>query len=161
MSTPSWLPDTIEMSDYGGNWDDYLEAIYTLFLDNYTKNDLNYNGTRIASKKHPEIAGKSATFWHIISSGRVEAEKIPDLDRCKRILWARSIIENSADSEILVWVEEGYSGGSRTLLWLKNHDYLVVLANRDGYTLLWTAYNVYGSHNRRKLQQAYEGSIAN
>ena len=40
-------------------------------------------------------AGKEATFWHMISSGESESERIPDLHRCERIRWPYVIINAS------------------------------------------------------------------
>jgi hypothetical protein len=37
-------------------------------------------------------------------------------------------------------------------------EYLVVLAERKGYVLLWTAFPVTEPHRKRKLQQEYEAS---
>ncbi|MNH30689.1 hypothetical protein D3C79_909980 [compost metagenome] len=44
---------------------------------------------RLGLKRHPVIQGKEATFWHMISEGNDEAERLPDLRRCERIRWPR------------------------------------------------------------------------
>jgi hypothetical protein len=41
-------------------------------------------------------------------------------------------------------------------MWLEAEEYLVILANREGYVLLSTAYLVTQVHRQRKLQNKYE-----
>lgn len=43
----------------------------------------------------------------------------------------------------------------RILLWFEEYEYLVVLAERNGYCLLWTAYPVTRDHGKRKLLKEY------
>ena len=109
----------------------------------------------MALKRHPVIQGKEATFWHLISEGGNEADRLPDLRRCERIRWPRPIIENAAEPVIKIWENER-KGERRICLWFDNEDYLVILARRSDYVLLWTAYLVTLPHQKRKLQQEYE-----
>jgi hypothetical protein len=44
----------------------------------------------------------------------------------------------------------------RICLWFETQEYLVVLAERQEYILLWTAYMVTENHRKRKLQKEYE-----
>lgn len=157
MNTPSWLPDVMDLSDFGGNWDDYVESIYAAFYDDFHKSNIVFDGVNLSAKKHPEINGKSATFWHIITSGEVESERVPDLERCKRVLWPRAIIENCTDSVVLRWPSSKHK--NRTLLWLKEFDYMVVIEHRNGYCMLWTAFYVNSGHMRRKYQKEYNSHI--
>jgi hypothetical protein len=110
---------------------------------------------RLALKRHPVIQGKEATFWHLISEGKGEEERLPDLRRCERIRWPKPIIEHSDEATIKVWGNER-KGEKRVCLWLEQEEYLVVLAERRGYILLWTAYLVKEKHRKVKLQKEYE-----
>jgi hypothetical protein len=56
---------------------------------------------------------------------------------------------------VKVWENER-RGETRVCLWLECCDFLVILARRKGYTMLWTAYPVVHPHQRRKLQKEYE-----
>jgi len=76
---PAWLPELILFEDYEGNWDNYLEAIYTIFWEDFVNSKPSFQGRKLALKKHPVIQGKEATFWHIISEGKQEEDRIPDL----------------------------------------------------------------------------------
>ena len=46
-------------------------------------------------------------------------------------------------------------GEKRICIWFEDVEYLVVLALRKGYILLWTAYPVMRPHRKRKLQKEY------
>ena len=164
MPVPDWLPDEIELAEFGGDWERYQEEIYRCFCDDFHGSALLFEGIRVSAKKHPEIEGKSGTFWHIVSSDGEDGDRIADLDRCKCILWPRAIIEHSDDPAVLKWRSDNHPGGPRTLLWLKDCDYLVVIAHRSNgssqYCLLWTAYKIKYPHIRKKLQRQYDRSLA-
>jgi len=153
----SWLPGLLPLSDFGGNWPRYQEALYESFRRDFM-GDLLYRGLRVGMKKHPLIEGKEATFWHFISEGSVEADRLPDLRRCERIKWPRAIIENAESPEVLEWDNER-RGERRTCLWVQEVDYLVVLAVREAYVLPWTAYLVTQPHQKRRLEKEYRVSL--
>ena len=153
---PNWLPPIVPFSDYEGNWERYLDALYSYFKQDFVDNIPLFKGRRLGLKKHPLAQGKEATFWHFISEGDQENNRLPDLRRCERIRWPKPIIENSEDVVIKLW-ENKRKNEKRILLWLENREYLVVLAERKGYLLPWTAYLVTEEHRKRKLQKEYEG----
>lgn len=152
---PTWLPDLVLLADANGNWDDYLELIYDYFKTDFIQNRPLFEGKNLALKRHPLSNGKEATFWHFISEGNEEDKRIPDLRRCERIRWPKPIIENSSDDRIKVWRNER-KGETRICLWVESQEYLVILADRRGYILPWTAYPVTLSHRKRKLKKEYE-----
>lgn len=152
---PAWLPALILLESHGGNWDRYLDAIYEVFKQDFIQSSPSFRGKRLGLKKHPIEKGKEATFWHLISEGNSEADRTPDLRRCERIGWPKPIIEHDAQSEVKVW-ENIRSNERRILLWVEEQDYLVVLADRRGYLLPWTAYLTTREHTRRKLRKEYE-----
>ena len=153
---PNWLPPIVPFSDYEGNWERYLDALYSYFKQDFVDNIPLFKGRRLGLKKHPLAQGKEATFWHFISEGDQENNRLPDLRRCERIRWPKPIIENSEDVVIKLW-ENKRKNEKRILLWLENREYLVVLAERKGYLLPWTAYVVTEEHRKRKLQKEYKG----
>jgi len=141
MALDDWLPNTIPFKDYG-NWGDFLEAIYTVFVRDFVDSKPSFRGQRLGLKKHPIEEGKEATFWHMTSEGSVEFERTPDIPRCELISWPRPIIEHESEPEILVWKESDGRKGTRILLYLEEWRYLVVLAERGNYLLPWTAYPI-------------------
>lgn len=155
MPYPEWLPKLIELNSFKGNWDSYLEHIYSVYTQDFIASKPIYNGTPIAVKRHPQEHGKDATFWHITSEGIVENERTPDLRRCERIAWPKPIIDNHNNNTLKIWKNKR-EGETRVLLWFEEAEYLVVLSERKGYTLFWTAYPVTRGHSKRKLQKEYE-----
>ncbi len=157
MAQPEWLPDLELLEFFGGNWARYEEALYQFFLDDFVRDTMYYHGIRVATKRHPEFKGKSATFWHITSEGVVESERTPDLRRCERIRWPKPLIENCDEPEVKVW-QEMRNNEPRIHLWLEEMDYLLVLAVRNGYYVLWTAFHITYQHQRQKYQKRFEAN---
>lgn len=155
MPYPEWLPEIIELNGFQGNWDSYLDHLYNVYIKDFIKSKPTYNGTPLAVKRHPQENGKDATFWHIISEGEIENERIPDLRRCERIAWPKPIIDNHNACALKIWKNKR-KGETRVLLWFEEAEYLIVLTERNGYTLFWTAYPVIQEHSKRKLQKEFE-----
>lgn len=154
-NTPDWLPELVCLSDYTGSWDDYLEAIYAFFKQDFVDSRPVFRDKRLGLKKHPLSQGKEATFWHMISDGANEEDRLPDFRRSERIRWVRAIIENEVDPIVKVWWNKR-KGKNNICLWFEQENYLVVLADRGEYILPWTAYLVEQPHRKRKLQKEYE-----
>lgn len=154
-TAPEWLPPLIRLSDYGEDWGSYLEALYKLFEEDSVRSTPEFRGRKLGLKRYPLSKGKEATFWHMISEGRHEATRQPELNRCERLRWVRAVIENAADPAVRVW-ETTRHGEPRVCLWLEAQEYLVVLADRKGFLLPWTAYMVTENHRKRKLQRELE-----
>lgn len=154
----AWLPALALFEEYGGDWNRYLDALYAFFKRDFIDSRPAYNGVTLALKRHPVIQNKEATFWHIISEGDSEADRVPDMRRCERIRWPRPIIEHSGDTAIKIWANER-RGEKRICLWFEDTEYLVILAERKGYILLWTSYAVEQEHSKKKLRKEYAAAI--
>ncbi|MEI6747489.1 MAG: hypothetical protein WCL34_16120 [Methylococcaceae bacterium] len=154
MSNLEWLPELVLFNDYGGNWERYLAAIYQHFCDDFVDNKPSFQGVRLGLKRHPVIDGKEATFWHMISEGEKEADRIPNFRRCERIRWAKPVIESDG-KYVKIW-REPRNSENRIHLWLESASYLVVLNERNGYILPWTAYVVEREHEKAKLNKRWE-----
>lgn len=149
------LPELICLNDYNGDWEKYLEAIYNCFKKDFIDSQPQFNKIKISLKKHPLLNGKEATFWHLISEGKDEQKRIPEMRRCERIKWPRSIIENHHSDNIKYW-ENRRAGEERICLCFGDWQYLVVLSKRKGYTLIWTAYPIAEKHTKKKLKKEYD-----
>jgi len=150
-----WLPPLVLLEEYGGNWDQYLNVLYKFFKEDFIDSTPTLKGMRIALKRHPIEKGKEATFWHLISEGKSEEDRLPDLRRCERIRWPRPIIEHYDQPAMKFWVNER-RGEKRICLWFEEEEYLVILAKRHGYLILWTAYLVTKTHTKIKLKKEHE-----
>ena len=97
------LPELIELSEYGGDFANYLEAVYELFKRDFVEQKPSFRGIKLGLKKHPLYKDKEATFWHITSEGSNEEERLPDLRRLERIKWPAVMINNSEHPYLKVW----------------------------------------------------------
>ena len=158
--TPSWLPSLVLLTDYGGNWDDYLKAVHKFFRADFVASRPNYRDQPVKIKSMPYDDNKEATFWHLVSEGKREEERTPDFRRCERIRWPRPVIENCDISGIKVWENER-RGKISICIWFDDIDYLVVLGKRKGYVLLVTAYPVTYKNRKEDLEKEYEEYMAN
>jgi hypothetical protein len=152
---PEWLPPLVLLHDSGGSWDRYVEVLYAHFREDFVDRRACFRGIELRLKRYPLTDGKEATFWHLISKGRDEQKRIPDIERCERIRWPRPVIEHCEETVIRMWPTIR-RGERRICLWLVNQDYLVVLASRNGYLMPWTAYVVRWEHTRKRLQREFE-----
>lgn len=155
MATEQWLPPLMEFNDYGGDWERYLAAVYGVFEKDFVRSKPSFRGKEFRLKWIPVYQGKSSTFWHMISEGSVEEERIPDFRRCERIAWPRPVIEHEMEPEILVWSEPRGSNDVRIHIYLPDERYLVVLADRGNYILPWTAFYIEHENGHRKYLQRH------
>ena len=148
------LPSLILLEDHSGNWDSYLTALYELFKQDFIQSKPTFRGRTLALKKHPMLRGKEATFWHFITEGEVEEERMPNLRRCERLPWVKPIIESTPHDDIKFWIEKR-GKEERIHLCYGDWEYLVVLADRGTYLLPWTAFYIDQGHRRRNLEKRY------
>ncbi len=151
----NWLHPLVLLESYDGNWYRFLNAIYDFYRQDFVDYKPIFRGQELAVKRHPMVDGKEATFWHIISEGKEEADRTPDIRRCERIRWPRPIVENASDPIVKVW-KNRRRNETRICIWLEEQEYLVILSERKNYILFWTAYPTTRNHTKRKLRREYE-----
>ena len=98
--TLSWLPPLVLLESFGGNWTEYIEEVYAQFKRDFVDSKPSFRGVRMGLKRYPMEQGKEGTFWHMTSEGKVEADRLPDLRRCERIGWPRTLIEKVPCDEV-------------------------------------------------------------
>lgn len=152
-----WLPGLVLLQDCEGDWSRYIEGVYEFFRQDFILSSPTWIGQRVGIKRRPIVSGKEAGFWHLISEGEVEVDRLPDLRRCERIRWPRPIIEGFRDARVRCW-RTRHKADSRAVIALDDFSYVVVLALRKGYVLLWTAYCVEREHRKRRLEREYENA---
>lgn len=132
-------PNLVPFAAFNGDWKAYEAELHSIFISEIAGGSLQFAGVRVGCRRNPETAGRWASFWHLVQEGRVEDDRTPDLRRCERIRWVRWVIENArTHTEIDEW--QNMRGTEiNTLLWYRE-EYLVVLARRQNYCLLRTAY---------------------
>jgi len=155
MPMTPWLPPLIRIVDFNNDMKTYIEAIYATFKTDFIESRPVFRGTRLGLKKFPPQNGKEATFWHLITEGDEEEDRTIALDRCERIGWPAPVISHSDADIIRCWKNQRGSE-KRIVLWLVQDDYVVVLAERNGYILPWTAYPLTYEHTKRRFATEYE-----
>lgn len=154
-----WLPPLVEHS--GGSWEAYEEELYRWFTSDFLDSLPSWPGKRVGLKRHPLSKGKEATFWHFISDGETEDDRLIDMRRCERIRWPRPVMEHFFErqphpGDPLVWWKNERRGEPRYLLALPDFSYLVVIADRGDYVLPWTQYHIDRSHRQAKYRKEYK-----
>lgn len=149
-----WLPALITLEDSCGDWNRYLDSIYGQFCSDFIENPFIFQGKRVSLKRHPLSEGKEATFWHFISEGANEADRIPHIRRCERIAWPRAIMENCDDDCVKMWSQE-VNNDQRIHMWCEAAEYLLVVADRGRYVLPWTGYPVVHGNAKKKLEKRW------
>ena len=149
------LPEKLYYEDYGGNFTQFFEDVYAIFKRDFLVSRAHVYGKVIAMKKYPLIAGKEYTFYHITHDGDDEANRIPNLRRMECIPFPRVMIDNISHPYLKVWRNQR-KNDNRILIYHEEERYLVVLAVRGEYVLLWTAYLVDHKHQHEKLLREYE-----
>lgn len=152
------LPELVELSEYGGDFAKYLEAVYKLFKRDFVEHRPSFCGLRLGLKKHPLYKDKEATFWHMTSEGSDEEERLPDMRRLERIKWPAVMINNSEHPYLKVW-ENTRGTKTNILIFHEAENYLVILRKGNGYMIPWTAYLIEYESRKRKLLKEYEEYI--
>lgn len=153
------LPELIELNDFGGNFSEYLEAVYKVFKDDFVDSKPVFRGKRLGLKRFPLVENKEYTFYHMTHEGDIENERIPDLRRMERISWPRPMIDESEHEYLKVWRNTRRGNGgtkSRILILHEAERYLVILDDRGDYILPWTAYLIKGKSQLKKHLKEYE-----
>lgn len=131
-------------ADFAERWKAFLEGIYQVFLRDVAHGNLQFQGKPVKCRYHEPYAGKHFSFWHLMSEGKEEVDRTPDLERCARIPWIAPVIRNADDAAHVRWWENERpsSRGLKTHvpLWLFQHDYVVILEKREDFYLLITTY---------------------
>ena len=156
MGEVDWLPALVPFD--WNRYDESLEVAYRAFVRDFgsEKARPSFQGRRLGLKRHPELDGKSATFWHFVTEGKVEADRTPVRTRIERIAWPRELIVETGRVPPRVHVWSAKRGRStRWMIALEDFSYLVVLDDRGEYLLPWTAYPVEHDHQREKLRREH------
>ncbi|MCK5000282.1 MAG: hypothetical protein KAS23_12135 [Anaerohalosphaera sp.] len=154
-NSPAWLPELVLLSKYDGQWQKYIDAVFAVFYKGFIESQPKFDGQWVRCRRDPMFDGKEAGFWHCVSDGPNEKDRTPDLRRCERIEWLRSMIDHADKCD--VWPNYR-TQEKRWCLWV-NEEFIVILAERhrrrDGfkYMQLITAYCTEEKQRVRKLRK--------
>jgi hypothetical protein len=157
------LPRFIELNEVQGadtveRWKVFLEVLNGIFHKTIVRGNLTFQGQRVGCRRVPESIGKYFAFWHLIQEGFPEEDRTPDIERCRRFLWVSWVIQNAGqNAAIRVFPQTRRHGDKTWALWLFEHDYTVILAERSGYFLLKTAFIV-TDRKKEELDRDWQAS---
>lgn len=170
---PAWLPPRIP---FNGDWDTFIKALHIIFERDFVRVWPRFRALPVwhdNRKMDPDDKYNfEEGFWHLVTRNQrvynrqkrcKETQRLPDTNRAGRLPWARPIINHDATADVTVWdFDEETPKGKvvRTYLWLKNHDYVVILERQkkdkgDVFMLITSFYSDYEG-KRRDLQSRYE-----
>lgn len=152
------LPQKILLEDYGGDYHSYIDAVYTIFENDFIKHKTSWGTHRLNLKFNPIYQDRAYTFYHMTHEGEVENDRIPDFRRCECMPWAKPTLQNTQLWKLKFWRQERKYSKNRICIWLDNEqdiDYYVILEVRESYVLLWTAFVSEYSNNTKKKEKEY------
>ncbi|MCX5991110.1 MAG: hypothetical protein NTZ04_02075 [Chloroflexi bacterium] len=154
---PDWLPPPLRYSDFNGDWDQFLAAVYKIFERDFKLSRPDYGGYPVAYDSKLED-GKEAAYWHVVSrDDPTTKDRELNLRRCERVAWVNPIIEHSTDKAVSMWkIEQKRPNRGRQVrvkLWLEDQDYIVILTERPRGAVLVTAFCTDFESERRKLRK--------
>jgi len=152
------FPDLMYLNEYGGNFPNYFTAVYAVFENHFLKSNPFFHGIRVSAQKFPLVDNIHRTFYHITHKGEDEQNRIPDIRRMERIRFPKFIIDGCPHKDFLIW-KTLRGRDTRILIFNEVEGYLIVLTERKGYNLLWTAYFVEHNHQKRKYIKEYQEYI--
>ena len=155
------LPELICLNDYNGNFQSYIDAVYSVFERDLIKNRPQFGSYQLILKNNPLFQQRSYTFYHLTHKGEFETERTPDLRRCERIGWVKPTIRNVENWKLKFW-EQLRNGKSRICIQLSvedDVDYYVILDVRVHCVLIWTAFVAEYEHEKKKKEKEYQNWI--
>lgn len=155
MSQPDWLP---ELAIVDGSREEVIANLYRMFTADFRQTGcslrevpVRWDDRVLPGEMYPE------GFWHLISreDDRTGVRRF-DPPRAARLPWCKAVIENAEDSAVMSW-RDRTRNRIRTYLWLREHDYAIVLEERRAkeFAFLVTTYYVRGESTRRRLRRSY------
>lgn len=144
-SMPEWLSPIIKLEDFGGNVQEYLDHIFSIFKNDFMDSHPTFEEKGVLHDKKDDN-GRPQGFVHITTEENyASGERELSLRRCERISWVRQIIENSSDPAVLVWVKEVHSSKKkwvkRTSLFLEKERFLIILEEiKHGFYMITAIY---------------------
>lgn len=141
-----------ELFLFSGEWEPYQEALFEIFKTTIAQGNLTFLGLPVKTRWFPSLKGKDFTFWHLISEGEKEEDRVPDLRRCERLSWVGWVLNNYATHPSISFCENNRKSSKNYVIWYKEGNYVVILSKRGKYFLLKTAYHVTSSHRIKSLQ---------
>jgi hypothetical protein len=144
------LPSLVKYNNFSTD-DDFLNALYQYFKKDFIESKPCYKGNALKLKRQPIRDGKESTFYHITTKGNDENNRQIDVPRAERIRWIKPIIE-SGDKVLKVWKNQRKNEHS-ILIMHEKENFLIVIRERTGYLLFYTAYYITECYKKKLLNE--------
>jgi hypothetical protein len=152
---PKWLTPIIELAQFSGDWNKYNDHLFSIFKKDFIDSQPTFHGKPVFMGDQRIFNGKPECFWHVTSqTDKQTGQRVPNMRRCERVAWIRSIIENCGGSEVWEWPKQ-HERELRHNLFLENENFLVVLTERKKFYLVTAIYIDY-PHTRKRLESEYQ-----
>lgn len=160
---PDWLPPQLTLA--GSSYMNDLNILYSVFKNDFIDTTpATIEGHKIIVDNHTDPDWNheyTYGFTHIITRG--ESNRSMDYERAKKLPWVRAILDNYNQPEVTAfWYSR--PKGDRLYLWLREHDFVVILsplrgkqASSTSDRIIVTAYSIDAGRGReldRLLQKA-------
>jgi hypothetical protein len=158
MNAPIWLPQMMDLSSWTN---ECFDVLYDVFERDFVNSPASYRGNKVWFFPETE-AGKPSIFWHLTSrEDKATGERLPDFRRAERLPWSRPMLDNAEDPAILAWDYQEDDGAIKTYVWLRDHDFVVIMKkmadkSRRLITSFWLEYG----NTKRKMMKKYENRIS-
>ena len=129
-----------ELILFDGDWPRYVERLYTVYLDTVVNGNLRFEGLKISCQFRPASQGKYFGFWHVISEGEIEDDRLLNFRRCERIGRIAYLIANAETDPEISWWKNKRKNNTHVVIWYEAENFVVILAERGDYYLLKSAY---------------------
>lgn len=151
---PDWLPEMLLLNP----WTE--DILYEVFQNDFIHSQPRYRSYKVWIFPD-KTDGKETVFLHLITREDIKTRKrFPDVMRSARLPWVRPLIEHPDESEIIDWDYLEGSGKIHTYVWLKEHDFVVIMKRyKDGTRRLVTAHYIDYPNKKRKLASKYKKRI--
>ena len=157
---PNFLPPLLNLD---GTFEEIIERLYTVFRTDFIENRAQHLGRIVTYNGiiDEQSQGKVNAFWHVITrDDAIIQERLIHYPRAKRLPWAKPLMQNHFNEEIVFFVyEEGTKReGIHHYIWFRNGQYVVILKQRK-FDYYWiTAFYVEG-WKERDLQRKFENRL--
>lgn len=175
LKMPDWLPEIVCVDPWTDTTYDMLYGIFCRDIRDY---DLRYFDNKVWIFAEMED-GREKIFWHLTTRSEkkekiprrkkkffpldqiyLNEDRYPDLRRCERLPWIRALIEQARDTEILAWDYEEEDLTIKTYLWLKDHNFVVIMKKYpNGVRRLITSFYIDKFYKRQDFERKYAKRI--
>lgn len=166
MTDAAWPPQLLRLEALSER--DALEYAHDQFCGN---SQVTLQGVNVDWDRQNKYSGipLCAGFLHVTTrEDRSNGTRPFDCDRLKRAHWWRHLVNHWENPDIDVWKTDHYGRykpETRTILWCRNLDYVVVLAQKPprgepGRYYLVTAYMVDGRSTERRLEKSLARGVS-